>query len=34
MNGWNQRTQARLVARCLRTDKYCGGAERPVPGHN
>lgn len=33
MNGWNQRVQRRLVARCLRADKYCGGSDRPVPGH-
>ncbi len=33
MNGWNQRELAKLVKRCLKTDKYCGGTDRPVPGH-
>jgi hypothetical protein len=33
MNGWNTKKLAALVHRCLNTDKYCGGSERPVPGH-
>jgi hypothetical protein len=33
MNGWDQRELARLVAACVKVDKYCGGQDYPVPGH-
>lgn len=33
MNGWNQETLEALVRDCLNTDEYCGGGEKPVPGH-
>jgi hypothetical protein len=29
MNGWNQRELAKLVRRCLNTNKYCGGTDFP-----
>jgi hypothetical protein len=31
MNGWNQHELAKLVRRCLNTNKYCGGID--VPAH-
>jgi hypothetical protein len=33
MNGWDQRKLSALVRDCLRVDKYCGGGDHPVPGH-
>lgn len=33
MNGWDKRKLAKLVRLCLRKDRYCGGGDRPVPGH-
>jgi Domain of unknown function (DUF1996) len=33
MNGWDQRKLTALVRDCLRKDKYCGGGDQPVPGH-
>lgn len=33
VNGWDHQLQSALVQRCLRTDKYCGGGDTPVPGH-
>ena len=33
MNGWDQAKQVALVKNCLNVDKYCGGADEPVPGH-
>jgi uncharacterized protein DUF1996 len=32
MNGWNRRELRQAVVRCLKTDRYCGGGDRPVPG--
>jgi hypothetical protein len=33
MNGWNQAKLKALVRDCLARDKYCGGGDKPVPGH-
>lgn len=33
MNGWPQSVLANLVNDCLRIDNYCGGSDKPVPGH-
>jgi hypothetical protein len=34
MNGWDEAKLAALVRDCLNVDKYCGGSDAPVPGHN
>jgi hypothetical protein len=33
MNGWSEKKLARMVRRCLKRDKYCGGVSWPVRGH-
>jgi hypothetical protein len=33
MNGWNQKRLSALVRKCLVRDKYCGGGDKPVRGH-
>lgn len=33
MNGWDRGELRKLVRRCLNADRYCGGTDRPVPGH-
>jgi hypothetical protein len=33
MNGWDQATLTALVKDCLWIDNYCGGSDKPVPGH-
>ncbi len=33
MNGWEVKRLQGLVRDCLARDKYCGGGDKPVPGH-
>jgi len=33
MNGWDEERFAQLVRACLNADEYCGGTNKPVPGH-
>ncbi len=33
MNGWDPDKLASLCRLCLDADRYCGGGDRPVPGH-
>lgn len=34
MNGWDPFTLNQLVHDCLNADHYCGGTDKPVPGHD